>query len=127
MRLRELQSKDLSTRSARDAHISPATVWRPEFARIGWPVYLAIADHIEDAIRLGILRPGDRLPTQRDIADDLGFHLNTVNAAFREAARRGLIESRTRRGSIVSDRSAHQGSVETPSPSGGRSIHETPV
>ncbi|WP_233862214.1 GntR family transcriptional regulator [Paraburkholderia adhaesiva] len=126
MRLRELQSEDPSTGSARDARISPAAVWRPEFARIRWPVYLAIADHIEDAIRLGVLRPGDRLPTQRDIADDLGFHLNTVNAAFREAARRGLIESRTRRGSIVSVSPAHQGSVENPSPSSGRSVHEIP-
>ncbi|MFX1768006.1 helix-turn-helix domain-containing protein [Paraburkholderia sp. A1RI-2L] len=39
--------------------------------------------------------------TQRDMADELGFHVNTINAAFREAARRGLIRSRSRRGSIV--------------------------
>ncbi len=39
---------------------------------------------------------------QLAIAADLGFHLNTVNAAFREAARRGLIESHTRRGTVVS-------------------------
>lgn len=78
--------------------------WRPEFARIRGKIYLAIADQIEQAICAGIFLPGDRLPTQRDIADDLGFHLNTINAAFREAARRGLIESRSRRGSIVSPR-----------------------
>lgn len=65
-------------------------------------IYFAIADQIEKAIRTGIFLPGDRLPTQRDIADDLGFHLNTINAAFREAERRGLIEGRSRRGSIVS-------------------------
>jgi DNA-binding GntR family transcriptional regulator len=75
--------------------------WRPDFSRIRGKVYVAIADQIEDAIRSGVFRPGERLPTQRAIADDLGFHLNTINAAFREAARRGLIESRTRRGSIV--------------------------
>jgi GntR family transcriptional regulator len=76
--------------------------WRPDFARIRGKIYLAVADRIEQAIRSGFFQPGDALPTQRSIADDLGFHLSTINAAFREAARRGLIESRTRRGSIVS-------------------------
>ncbi|WP_321817909.1 MULTISPECIES: GntR family transcriptional regulator [unclassified Paraburkholderia] len=75
--------------------------WRPDFALIRGKVYVAIADQIELAIASGIFRSGDLLPTQRDVADDLGFHLNTVNAAFREAARRGLIQSRTRRGSVV--------------------------
>jgi GntR family transcriptional regulator len=79
-----------------------AARWRPDFARIRGVVSLAIADQIEEAIRSGVLNIGDRLPTQRAVAADLGFHLNTVNAAFREAARRGLIESRTRRGTIVS-------------------------
>jgi DNA-binding transcriptional regulator YhcF (GntR family) len=36
------------------------------------------------------------------VADALGFHLNTVSAAFREAARLGLISSGARRGSVVS-------------------------
>lgn len=79
-----------------------AARWRPDFARIRGIVPLAIADQIEEAIRAGVLDIGDRLPTQRAIAADLGFHVNTINAAFREAARRGLIESRTRRGTIVS-------------------------
>lgn len=82
--------------------ISDPQRWRPDFARIRGKVYLAIADQIEHAISDGTFRAGDQLPTQRDVADDLGFHVNTINAAFREAARRGLIESRTRRGSVVS-------------------------
>jgi GntR family transcriptional regulator len=76
--------------------------WRPDFARVRGEVYLAIADQIEQGILAGIFRSGDLLPTQRDVADNLCFHVNTINAAFREAARRGLIESRTRRGSVVS-------------------------
>ncbi|MEM5331712.1 winged helix-turn-helix domain-containing protein [Paraburkholderia sp. JHI2823] len=88
------------------AHKRDQLKWRPDFARIRGKVYLAVADQIEQAIRSGLFRPGDALPTQRSIADDLGFHLNTINAAFREVARRGLIESRTRRGSIVSVGSA---------------------
>ncbi|CAB3808861.1 hypothetical protein LMG28688_06865 [Paraburkholderia caffeinitolerans] len=93
------QLRPLPSVAARAAHQQR---WRPDFARIRGKIYLAVADQIEQAIRTGIFQPGDVLPTQRDIADDLGFHLNTINAAFREAARRGLIESRTRRGSIVS-------------------------
>jgi GntR family transcriptional regulator len=51
--------------------------------------------------RQGIFSPGDRLPPQRAIARDLRFHLNTINAAFREAARRGLIRGHAGRGTIV--------------------------
>lgn len=86
--------------------VGEAHCWMPDFARIRGKVPVAIADQIEDAIRRGALRPGETLPTQRAVADALGFHLNTINAAFREAARRGLIWSRTRRGSVVCDRPA---------------------
>lgn len=75
--------------------------WRPDFARIRGKIYLAIANQIEEAIRGGVFAPGDRMPSQRAIADDLGFHFNTINAAFREAARRGLVRGCARRGTIV--------------------------
>ena len=75
--------------------------WRPDFASIRGRAYLAIASQIEQAIRSGVFRRGDRLPSQRAIADDLGFHLNTVHAAFKEAARRGLVRGCTRRGTVV--------------------------
>ncbi|MEK6350135.1 MAG: GntR family transcriptional regulator [Burkholderia sp.] len=48
-----------------------------------------------------MFRPGDRLPTQLAIADSLGFHPNTIYAAFREAARRGLIKGFAGRGTLV--------------------------
>ncbi|CAE6966595.1 winged helix-turn-helix domain-containing protein [Paraburkholderia madseniana] len=83
----------------------PKQNWRPDFARLRGLPYLAIAAQIEEAITLGVFAPGDRLPSQRAIADDLGFHRNTVNAAFREAARRGLIRSNAgRAGTVVVDR-----------------------
>lgn len=91
-------------RHTRVVHKRDLQRWRPEFARIHGKIYLAIADQIEQAIRAGTFRPGDRLPPQRDIAGDLGFHLNTINAAFREAACSDLIESRSRSGSIISSR-----------------------
>ncbi|WP_414441544.1 GntR family transcriptional regulator [Burkholderia sp. 22PA0106] len=77
--------------------------WRPDFSRIRGHVALAIADQIEEAIRAGLFRPGDRLPSQQAIADSLGFHPNTIYAAFREVARRGLIKGFAGRGTLVLD------------------------
>jgi DNA-binding transcriptional regulator YhcF (GntR family) len=75
--------------------------WRPDFTRLRGTPYLAIAAQIEEAINKGVFVPGDRLPSQRSIADDLGFHLNTVNRAFREVARRGLGRGNAGRGTVV--------------------------
>ncbi|WP_175949421.1 winged helix-turn-helix domain-containing protein [Burkholderia vietnamiensis] len=77
--------------------------WRPDFARIRGHVANAIADQIEEAIRSGLFKPGDKLPTQQAIADSLGFHLNTIYAAFKELARRGLTRAFARRGTFVLD------------------------
>ncbi|WP_322048136.1 GntR family transcriptional regulator [Paraburkholderia sp. J67] len=87
-------ARDLPTR-----HF-PLTGFRISPAYVGAHPIRHFADQIEEAVLAGILRAGDKLPTQRDLAEAL--HLNTINAAFRGAERRGLIESRTRRGSMVS-------------------------
>ncbi|MBN3785506.1 winged helix-turn-helix domain-containing protein [Burkholderia sp. Ac-20353] len=87
---------------SRAATVSPSQ-WRPDFARIRGHVANAIADQIEDAIRSGVFKPGDKLPTQQAIADSLGFHLNTIYAAFKELTRRGLTHGFARRGTFVLD------------------------
>ena len=94
---------NFQTTAARQASLSrtDAGKWRPDFASIRGRVYLSIASQIEQAIQSGIFRVGDKLPSQRAIADDLGFHVNTINAAFKEAARRGLVRGSTRRGTVV--------------------------
>ncbi|WP_080498134.1 GntR family transcriptional regulator [Burkholderia pseudomallei] len=81
--------------------ISNQAEWRPDFSRIRGHVANAIANQIEEAVRLGLFKPGDRLPTQQAIANSLGFHLNTIYAAYREVARRGLIKGFARRGTFV--------------------------
>ncbi|WP_072445465.1 MULTISPECIES: GntR family transcriptional regulator [Burkholderia] len=98
-------SSDTSSSQARrcSADVNPVR-WRPDFARIDKHVAISIADQIEEAIRSGLFQPGDRIPTQQSIADSLGFHLNTVYAAFREVARRGLTRGFARRGTFVIDR-----------------------
>ncbi len=66
----------------------------------------AIARSVESAIRRGELRAGERLPPVRRLAGSLGVSPTTVAAAYRELTRRGIIVSRERSRSVVSDRPA---------------------
>ena len=75
--------------------------WRPDFAADGKPFYLAIADALAADLTAGIVQPGEKLPTQRDLAGALGLDLTTITRAYAEAARRGLIIGEGRRGSFV--------------------------
>lgn len=67
------------------------------------PIYRQIADLIADKIAEGRLAAGDRLPPQRDIARMAGVNLTTVTRAFASLQKRGLVESRPGRGSIIAD------------------------
>ena len=55
--------------------------WLDHLADHPGPKYLAIADAIEQAVRTGVLRPGERLPPQRELAASLGVDLTTVTRA----------------------------------------------
>jgi DNA-binding transcriptional MocR family regulator len=78
------------------------TNWTPELPSGGdKPIYLAIVDALEDAIRNAVLRAGTRLPAQRELAKTLGVTVGTVSRAFIEAQRRGLIECGVGSGSFV--------------------------
>ena len=72
----------------------------PVAGRTG-PKYAAIADAIERAVRSGALRPGERLPPQRELAAELGVDLTTVTRAYGTARDAGLIEGAGRLGSFV--------------------------
>lgn len=60
-----------------------------------------IAGAFSRAIRAGELVPGDRLPTVRDVAADLGVSPATVSAAWQALRRTGLVTSRGRAGTFV--------------------------
>ncbi len=62
-----------------------------------------IAGAFSRAIRAGTLAPGDRLPTVRDVAADLGVSPATVSAAWQALRRTGLVVSRGRAGTFVRD------------------------
>jgi len=63
--------------------------------------YEQIRTQISDHVERGELQPGDRLPTVRRLADDLGVATNTVARAYRELEQAGVIETRGRAGSFV--------------------------
>lgn len=73
------------------------------------PRYLQIVAQLERAVSGGLLRPGDRLPPQRRLADHLAVDLTTVTRAFGEARERGLIDAVTGRGSFISARREQEG------------------
>lgn len=75
--------------------------WKPRLGRSTEPLYLAIARSIAVDVASGRLRPGDRLPPQRELAMDLGIALGTVSRAYAETERRGLVTGRGRRGTRV--------------------------
>lgn len=68
------------------------------------PLYLAIVKAIRRDIRSGRLRPGSRLPTHRELADELGVAVGTVTRAYAEAERQGLVQGEIGRGTFVADR-----------------------
>ncbi|MFJ6619960.1 GntR family transcriptional regulator [Kitasatospora sp. NPDC091335] len=69
--------------------------------RSGLPTYLQLIRQIEQALRLGMLTPGDRLPTAREVVAQLAINPNTVHKAYRELERVGLVEVRPGQGTFV--------------------------
>ena len=78
------------------------TIWMPEEINSDVPLYRALADAIERDVSAGVLLPGRRLPTHRELADALGVNVSTVTRGYREAERRGLLSGTVGRGTFVS-------------------------
>ena len=78
------------------------TNWIPQSLNQTAPLYRAIADAIGADIRSGVLRPGDQLPTHRDLADALEVNVSTITRAYKEAMYRGLINGTVGRGTFIS-------------------------
>lgn len=71
--------------------------------RASSPVNRQIADHVRHAIESGRLAPGERLPTIRDLARELGVNRDTVASAYERLAGDGVIESTVGRGTFVAE------------------------
>lgn len=68
------------------------------------PRYEQITDMFCQAIRAGQLKPGDRLPTVRQLAAELGVSLTTITAAFKRLADGGWTRGEIGRGTFVAER-----------------------
>ena len=65
------------------------------------PPFEQVRAQIAGLITTGRLLPGERLPTVRALAADLGLAANTVARAFKELEAAGLVETRSRAGTTV--------------------------
>lgn len=65
------------------------------------PLWRQIADAITAAVQLRRLRPGERLPGARTLAERLGVHRHTVDAAYAELVSQGWVEGRQGSGTWV--------------------------
>lgn len=68
------------------------------------PIYRQIVEQLSRAIETGVYAPGESLPSQRTLAVELRVNPNTVQRAFDELLRDGVIESQRGRGVFVMER-----------------------
>ncbi|GLX04710.1 GntR family transcriptional regulator [Microbispora sp. NBRC 16548] len=69
--------------------------------RSGVSPYLQLVQQVRHALRLGLLREGDQLPTVKDVVARLAINPNTVLKAYRELEHEGLVAARPGVGTFV--------------------------
>src|SRR5438445_392616 len=83
--------------------------------RSGVSPYLQLVHQVRQALRLGLLKKGDQLPTAKDVVARLAINPNTVLKAYRELERDGLVLARPGLGTFVT-RSLTDGSLTAHEP-----------
>ena len=78
----------------------------------GVPVYRQIIDQVTGGMAAGALKPGDQLPTVRQLAVDLTINPNTVVRAYRELEIRGVLETQQGTGTFISQQKVKRDEVE---------------
>lgn len=77
------------------------TMWQPDISNYQNALYQAIADEICDGVEKGTLKAGDKLPTHRGLADQLGVTVGTVTRGYAEAEKRGTVTARVGSGTFI--------------------------
>jgi GntR family transcriptional regulator len=90
---------------------TPAFAFRLD-THSGVPVYRQLIDQVQGAMAMGALRPGDQLPTVRQVAVELEINPNTVLRAYREMEIRGILDTQQGTGTFVAERETEQASGE---------------
>ena len=70
-------------------------------ATSGVATYLQLVQQVHQALQLGLLEPGDRLPTAQQVVSSLAINPNTVLKAYRELEHEGLVAARQGQGTFV--------------------------
>lgn len=77
--------------------------WKPNISKTGEiPLYIEVAQALERDVRSGQLKPNDKLPPQRELADYLDVNLSTIARAFKLCTAKGFISGEVGRGTFVS-------------------------
>lgn len=69
----------------------------------GVPPYLQLVQQVRQAVLLGFLQPGDRLPLIREVVEALAINPNTVAKAYRQLEQEDLVTGRPGHGTFVND------------------------
>lgn len=77
-------------------------IWTPTLSDRTSPIYTKLAKQLENDIKSGILKPGDKLPPQRELADYLDLHLSTITRTYKLCEEQGLICAKVGKGTFVS-------------------------
>src|SRR5579862_3083656 len=72
----------------------------------GVPAYLQLARQVKQAIRMGVLEVGDKLPTVKEVVAEVAVNPNTVMKAYWQLEHEGLVEGRQGVGTFVARRPA---------------------
>jgi GntR family transcriptional regulator len=75
-----------------DFHLDPSS---------GVATYLQLVQQVHQALRLGLLEPGDRLPTAQQVVSALAINPNTVLKAYRDLEREGLVRAKPGLGTFI--------------------------
>jgi GntR family transcriptional regulator len=67
----------------------------------GVAAYQQLINQVKSALRLGVLQPGDQLPTARQVVAETAVNPNTVLRAYRDLEREGLVDPRPGKGTFV--------------------------
>jgi GntR family transcriptional regulator len=78
----------------------------------GVPVYRQIIDQVTGGMAAGVLKPGDQLPTVRQLAVDLAINPNTVVRAYSELEIRGVLDTQQGTGTFISRQKIKRDEVE---------------
>jgi Predicted transcriptional regulators len=71
--------------------------------RSGVPIYVQLVEQVQQFVTSGRLKPGDQLPTVRELASELRVNFNTVARAYRMLDDAGLISTQQGRGTYILD------------------------